>query len=128
MAMERKAKEKSFLSHLHSYLGITVENGLVNKAYSTLLQYRYRSKTYPNSVHITDISLYNIIMNGYAEKGNVIKIKEVLKVLQEDQINLNSYSYALILDCVARSQRPKDQTKFVNEIISKAEEQVSIIP
>ncbi|XP_055642292.1 DNA-directed RNA polymerase, mitochondrial [Toxorhynchites rutilus septentrionalis] len=96
--LELQAREKSFNVTLYAYIDICVNGGMLNRAYATVLNYRYR---HDKKVSV-DIHIYNVLLHGYAEKGNIIKIKDILKVLKEDKIEPNTQTFAAIFECFGR--------------------------
>lgn len=103
LEMEKLSKQKSLAVSLGAYLDCCVSNGMLNRGFATLLNYRYKYKKYSSSAtKISDVSLYNILLHGYAEKENFQKIKELLSVIKEDQIRVNPQTFAAIFECLGR--------------------------
>lgn len=111
--MEKLSKQKSLAVSLSAYLDCCVSTGMLNRGFVTLLNYRYKYKKYSGSAtKINDISLYNILIHGYAEKENLIKVKEILAILKEDLIDGNHQTYAAVFECLGRlSWNPASQSK-----------------
>ena len=101
--MEKLSKQKSLAVSLSAYLDCCVSTGMLNRGFATLLNYRYKYKKYSGSAtKISDINLYNILVHGYAEKENLIKVKEILAILKEDLIDANHQTYAAVFECLGR--------------------------
>lgn len=93
---------------------------MTNRGLSTLIAYRQRSKNQPSSNLIT-IELFNILLRGFAETGDLEKIYTILKCCKEDNLVLNHQSYAAILEAIGREEPNPENTKKLKEYIDKAE-------
>ncbi|XP_001654145.2 DNA-directed RNA polymerase, mitochondrial isoform X2 [Aedes aegypti] len=114
--MELLARHKSFHVTLHAYLDICLSSGMINRAYATVLNYRHKRKR-----KVTDVEIYNILMHGYAEKGIILKIKDILKILKEDNIEPNPQMYAAIFECLGRMETTEDVEKDALTYLEEAE-------
>ncbi|CAO1371112.1 unnamed protein product [Diamesa hyperborea] len=131
--MEKLSKQKSLAVSLSAYLDCCVSTGMLNRGFVTLLNYRYKYKKYSGSAtKINDINLYNILVHGYAEKENLIKVKEILAILKEDLIDANHQTYAAVYECLGRVllnpaslqknqlKGDEDVVKYLNQIYIEA--------
>lgn len=101
--LEKISKQKSLLLNLHAYLDSCVQNGMINRGFLTVLNYRNKYLGSPaTGIKINDIHLYNRLIHGYAEKENLQKCREMMNIIQEDQIKPNEQTYANILECIGR--------------------------
>lgn len=122
LELEKLSKQKSLAVSLSAYLDCCVSNGMLNRGFVTLLNYRYKYKKYSSTAtKINEISLFNILLHGYAEKENFLKVKEILSLIKEDQIQFNEQTFAAVFECLGRiSNNPasftKNQIKDNNEI------------
>ncbi|XP_062545891.1 DNA-directed RNA polymerase, mitochondrial [Armigeres subalbatus] len=101
--MELLARDKSFHVILSAYLDICLANGMINRAYATVLNYRHKRKR-----KVSDIGIYNLLLHGYAENGNLLKIKHILKILKEDNIEPTPQTYAAVFECLGRLETTDD--------------------
>ena len=121
--MEKLSKQKSLAVSLSAYLDCCVSTGMLNRGFVTLLNYRYKYKKLSGAAtKINDISLYNMLIHGYAEKENLIKVKEILAILKEDLIDANHQTYAAVFECLGRlllnpASLHKNQLKDVEDVI-----------
>uniref|UniRef100_A0A1Q3FEP1 DNA-directed RNA polymerase n=1 Tax=Culex tarsalis TaxID=7177 RepID=A0A1Q3FEP1_CULTA len=95
--LESLARQKTFHFTLTAYLDICLTSGMINRAYATVLNYRHRRNR-----KCLDVEIYNILMHGYAEKGNLLKLNDIMKILREDHIEPNAQTYAAIFECLGR--------------------------
>lgn len=103
LELEKLSRQKSLSISLGAYLDCCVQNGMLNRGYLTIINYRFKYKKEPvNGVKITDVHLYNLLIHGYAEKMNLQKVKELMNILREDQIAPNEQTFANILECLGR--------------------------
>lgn len=114
LELEKISKQKSLLLNLHAYIDCCVQNGMINRGFLTVLNYRNRYMSNPKgAVKINDIHLYNRLIHGYAEKENLQKCREMMNIIQEDQIKPNEQTYANFFECIGRlSENPLMMQKF----------------
>lgn len=87
--------------------------------------YRHRCNESKNAAKIINVELYNILLHGYAEKGNYDKIKEICRILAEDDIKHNPQTFAAILECLGRVKSDEENIKNI-EFQRKAAERMVI--
>ncbi|KXJ71689.1 hypothetical protein RP20_CCG019929 [Aedes albopictus] len=114
--LELLARSKSFHVTLHAYLDICLSSGMINRAYATVLNYRHKSKR-----KVADVEIYNILMHGYAEKANILKLKDIMKILKEDNIEPNAQTYAAIFECLGRMETSEDVKEEALAYLKEAE-------
>lgn len=119
--LEKLSRQKSLAVSLSAYLDCCLQNGMLNRGFLTVQNYRFRYKKMAvQGVKIVDVNLYNVLIHGYAEKENLQKVKELMNILREDQIAPNEQTFANYLECLGRlSMNPKVMEKF--HIASQAE-------
>lgn len=103
LELEKLSRQKSLAVSLAAYLDCCVQNGMLNRGYLTVINYRFKYKRMPtNGIKITDVNLYNVLIHGYAEKENLGKCRELMNILSEDQIKPNEQTFANFLECLGR--------------------------
>ena len=111
--METLSKQKSLGITLKAYLDCCVQNGMLNRGYFTIINYRSKYSRKATGVKITDVNLYNLLIHGYAEKMNLQKVKELMSILKEDEIKPNEQTFANFLECLGRlSTHPNTMAKY----------------
>lgn len=112
--LEKLSKQKSLAHSLSAYLDCCLQNGMLNRGFMTILNYRYRVKrAQVTGIKIVDVNLYNVLIHGYAEKENLQKVRELMEILREDEIAPNEQTYANYLECLGRlSASPKSMEKY----------------
>lgn len=112
--LEKLSKQKSLAHSLSAYLDCCLQNGMLNRGFMTILNYRYRVKrAQVSGIKIVDVNLYNVLIHGYAEKENLQKVRELMGILREDEIAPNEQTYANYLECLGRlSVSPKSMEKY----------------
>lgn len=124
---EQLARQKSLAQNLFVYLEICVHNSMTNRGLATLLYYRVRCKKYQSRLNVIDIRLYNVLLAGYAEKGNIGKVKEIMAIIAEDKIACVPQTYAALFECIGRLPTGTDITKLLQKYRSNAESEVSVM-
>lgn len=120
---EKSAKKQSITTILIAYLEMCVQKSMTNRGLSVLLHYRTRYRQM--DIKLDNIELYNILMIGFAEKGNLHKIKEILAILKSDNIPLIPQTYALIFECIGRLPYTETNQKQLVHYKNAANETVS---
>lgn len=116
---EHLAKQKSLSINLASYVEVCAANDIANRGFQCLLYYRDKFRRYkPN------VDLYNLVLNGFAQKANLPKITEVLNILRSDNIECNAQSYAAIFECIGRLDESDENFKLLLKFKEQAEKNV----
>lgn len=110
------ARQKSFHVTLNAYLDICLTSGMINRAFATVLNYRYK-----RNKRDFNIDIYNTLLHGYAKTGNIVKVKEIMKILKEDGIEPNHQTYAAILECLGRIEDPEKRLTDARSFLLEAE-------
>lgn len=118
---EHLARHKSLSINLGSYVQVCAANNNTDKAFQSLLFYRNKYKQYKLSIY-----LYNIVLDGFAEKANLAKINEVLGILEVDNIKCNAQSYAAIFQCLGRSAKNDENLELLRKFQEEASNNVNI--
>ncbi|XP_055593098.1 DNA-directed RNA polymerase, mitochondrial isoform X2 [Uranotaenia lowii] len=113
--LELLARQKSFHVTLSAYLDMCLTRGMVNRAYATVLSYRHKRNR-----SFFDVSVYNMLLHGYAAKGNLPKVKDILKILKEDKIDRNSQTYAAIFECLGRLETTNELKAEARSFLQEA--------
>lgn len=111
MEDQQAAKHQSLLTNLASYLEICAGNKNPDIGLQSLQHY---CKKFPQFK--LSIELYNIVMGGFAEKANLPKVKEVLRMLKKDKIQRNFQSYAFAIECIGRLGDSEDNLRLLKEL------------
>lgn len=129
LEMEQLSRTKSLAISLRAYLDCCVQNGMLNRGYLTVLNYREKclaKKT--QEAKLSDIQLFNTLIQGFAEKENLQKVKDLMNIIREDQVKPNEQTYANYLECVGRiSQNPKRKlpSETILELVNQAIQEAS---
>lgn len=107
------AKEHLLRQNLIVYLYVCVSVGHTNRALSTLLNYREKTKKVDGRVRFLTIDLYNILLQAYADRGIHGKISEILQYIEEDKLQLNEQSFVAMLTSLNQSLH--NQTSYFTE-------------
>ncbi|XP_046990509.1 DNA-directed RNA polymerase, mitochondrial [Schistocerca americana] len=100
--LEIAGREESFFQNMHCYLETCIRCNMLNRGMAALSSYRLRNKQNKRPTHPNVVALYNIILQGFSKKGNLKKVKEIMHMLQEDQVAPNVHSFAACLECAGR--------------------------
>lgn len=66
---EIRHKAKSLSFSLYSYVELCIATGMINRGFSTILNYRYKYQSHSETKKIVlNIELYNMVISGFAEK------------------------------------------------------------
>lgn len=124
---EQLGRQKALFHNLSVYLDVCVSNDMIPRGLSTLLNYRMRCKNDDHRLKVINVELYNVLLSGYAAKGNVDKVRYLMAILKEDAIPANHQTYAAVLECLMRAnldaKSADDSNRFkkmMNEIRQQA--------
>lgn len=123
--MEAKSKQKSLAIQLKAYLDCCSQNGMLNRGFLTVINYRHKFKAQGTGVKINDVNLYNLLILGYAEKESLQKVKELINIIHEDQLTPNAQTFANVLQCYGRLWR--NQSAMTRNHISSRDELTELI-
>ncbi|XP_005175249.2 DNA-directed RNA polymerase, mitochondrial [Musca domestica] len=119
---ERLAKERALRLNLNTYLNVCVSVGLLNRALSTLLTYRQKALKNNSANSLITIDLYNILLHGYAEKGNFERFRDIFQLIGEDGLQFNTQTFAAIFECLGRLEASEANILNIRKAIKKAEQ------
>ncbi|XP_013107948.1 DNA-directed RNA polymerase, mitochondrial [Stomoxys calcitrans] len=117
---ERLSKERALRLNLTTYLNVCVSVGLLNRGLSTILNYRQRALKHNSENKLITIDLYNILLHGYAEKGNFERFADIFRLIEEDGLAFNAQTFAAIFECLGRLEPSEDNTLKIQKAINKA--------
>jgi len=130
LEQERLSKQHSLRSNLSSYTETCIYTGMLNRAMATVMNYRFKNKKYclqhniKKDYKLIDINLYNLLLHGYAEKGNLGKVIEIYNIIHEDNIKPDYQTYAAIFECIGRLKTNHEHIKTLKKIYADAQNQV----
>ncbi|MPC14571.1 DNA-directed RNA polymerase, mitochondrial [Portunus trituberculatus] len=90
--------------------------GMLNRATHTLLYYRqcaHHSNRKDECQKVNSVQVYNLILQGYANKKNFKKMTELFRCLKEDGINPDATTYALMLSCLGQQEVSENNTQII---------------
>ncbi|XP_034939045.1 DNA-directed RNA polymerase, mitochondrial [Chelonus insularis] len=114
--LQIQAHKESLTRTLYAYLRVCIVGGMIGRAYHTVMYYRKRLNAKPFSVVIKDITLYDILLQAYASRGNLKKVKELLEIIKQDQLEMTVNTYAAIFECFGIINNPSREKKFLSKI------------
>lgn len=123
---EHQAKQHSFNLNLLSYIEMCTTNGMVNRGLGAVHSYRYKSRKDSSTLKITDINLFNTLLHGFAEKGNLLKTREIMNILREDNIKPTPQTYAAIFECLGRLVDTPEHLALLDKYFLEATEKVNV--
>lgn len=113
--IQEQSRRESLIRTLNAYLRVCVSTGMMGRAYHTIMHYRKRG--YRNRhPKVADISLCNILLQSYASSGNIQKVKEFLRIIQEDGLKPTSKTYAAVFECFGNLRNPKKELEFLEKL------------
>lgn len=113
---EQLGRQKALFHNLSVYLDVCVNNDMITRGLNTLLNYRMRCKKVEYRLNVMNIELYNVLLSGYAAKGNVEKVRYLMTILKEDAISANHQTYAAVLECMMRAKMDAKTSDESNRI------------
>ncbi|RVE47325.1 hypothetical protein evm_008006 [Chilo suppressalis] len=119
--LEKRGKQESLHKMLTAHLQLLCSLQMMHEGRQVLQYYRQKSTRASYHPKITDISVYNVLMHGYASMGLLENTKELLSFMVESGVEANEQTYAAIFECIERSElRDKVSTlKFYHKIMQE---------
>ncbi|CAG7820789.1 unnamed protein product [Allacma fusca] len=102
--LKHSGLEMNFNKSLLSYLDLCIMQGDHQGAYKTLMFYHSRKKSKSKDYEITDIAIYNCVLHGLASQGNLVRLKEVCKIMKLDGFKRCPQTFAAIFECLGRAK------------------------
>ncbi|CAG9788852.1 unnamed protein product [Diatraea saccharalis] len=102
--LEQRGKQESLHKLLTAHLQLLCSLHMVQEARQILQYYRQKSFRGPDHPKVTDVTIYNILLHGYASMGQLENVKELLSFMTEGKVEPNEQSFAAIFECVERSE------------------------
>ncbi|CAG2104639.1 unnamed protein product [Medioppia subpectinata] len=122
--MDVKSKASSLRSSLKSYIHSCIYADFVSKAHSVLLYYRskqLKAFTIGNRCeesNAIDVSVYNVLLKGWAQRGKTLRIKELLSLMKSANVKPNNESFAYYFLSLGRQTNPPT----VQEVMSAVQQ------
>lgn len=102
---EQAGKEEALTRSLVAHLDVCVNCGLLSRALSTLHFYSARRKRSDKCTKMSDERPYNVVLGAFAGKGVVNKVKEILRLMDEDEMKWSLQTYAFAFECLGRIEQ-----------------------
>nr|CAD7399636.1 unnamed protein product [Timema cristinae] len=96
--------------------------GLLNRGWATLQAYRSRAKYISKDPHQSDVNLYATLLHGFAGKGNLNKVKEIVRIMKEGRLQLSPQCYVALFECVGRQTHSSVDLTLLSDLAQEMEE------
>lgn len=101
--LEKAGKEMSFNATLLAYLELCESCGFLNRGFATLQYYINRPNYSKNASRVTNVKVFEVLLRGYASKGNVNKVEELWEMMEAAGIKPSLPGFAARLECIGRA-------------------------
>lgn len=88
---------ESTVRALKAYLNVCLNCNMMGRAYHTVMY--YRNKSPKNHKKVREISIYNILLQAYASRGQYPKVHDLMELIRKDQLVPNTQTYAAVYEC-----------------------------
>nr|CAD7605425.1 unnamed protein product [Timema genevievae] len=122
MELDNAGKEESLARNLLCYLETCVSCGLLNRGWATLQAYRSRAKYISKELRQSDVNLYAVLLHGFAGKGNLNKVKEIVRIMKEGGLLLSPQCYVALFECVGRQAHSSVDLTLLSDWAQEMEE------
>ncbi|XP_043277572.1 DNA-directed RNA polymerase, mitochondrial [Venturia canescens] len=117
-----KGREETLARSLYSFIQVCLTCGMTARAWQTLMQYRRTGLNKSGSGVVRDVRLFNLLLNSYAGCANMLKIKEILRILKDDSIQPSPQTYAAVLESFGRLRKREKEREFMDTIVLEMKE------
>ncbi|KAK8776990.1 hypothetical protein V5799_029663 [Amblyomma americanum] len=97
--LEKLAQEMQLRMSLRAFVEVCVHANLLDQAFSALHFHRQRSREQKKGITVVDVGIYNRLISGYAAKGKLSRVQEVIRTMDHDHIKPNAATFAALLEC-----------------------------
>ncbi|XP_050024400.2 DNA-directed RNA polymerase, mitochondrial [Dermacentor andersoni] len=97
--LERLAQEMQIRMSMRAFVEVCAHANLLDQALSALHYHRQRSREQKKGITVVDIGIYNSLIRGYAAKGKLSRIQEIMHTMEHDHIKPNAATFAALLEC-----------------------------
>ncbi|KAG8041705.1 hypothetical protein G9C98_007009 [Cotesia typhae] len=87
---------ESTVRALKAYLNVCLNCNMMGRAYHTVMY--YRNKSPKNHKKVREISIYNILLQAYASRGQYPKVHDLMELIRKDQLVPNTQTYAAVYE------------------------------
>lgn len=103
--LSQKHRDEISWKTLAGYIEICSHENYPQRGLNAFNFHRGRAKKLQenNFSLIKNLNVFNALLKGFAGKGLYPKIKEILKIMEEDNVELNLQSYVIIFECLGRN-------------------------
>ncbi|XP_057342179.1 DNA-directed RNA polymerase, mitochondrial [Microplitis mediator] len=109
-----KNQHEGLVRALKAYLNVCINCNMIGRAYHTVIYYR-KSKSHSKYSNIRDLTLYNILLQAYASRGQYSKLREIVTIIKEDKLETDAKTYAAIFECFGNISPSPKQLQFLRE-------------
>ncbi|KAG6451382.1 hypothetical protein O3G_MSEX007099 [Manduca sexta] len=102
--LQKHGKQEALHKLLCAHLQLLCSLNMVNEGRLVLQHYRQKGLRSPDNPKITDVKVYNALLQGFASTGTLENTKELLTFMSEDGVEVNAQTFAAVFECVERSQ------------------------
>ncbi|XP_018577460.1 DNA-directed RNA polymerase, mitochondrial [Anoplophora glabripennis] len=123
--LSQKHRDEISWKTLASYIEVCSHEKYPQRGLNAFNFHRGRAKKNleKSLVLIKNINVFNALLKGFASKGVFPKIREILKIMEEDEVELNLQSYVAIFECLGRISNDncylKDIKNFTQSALAK---------
>lgn len=121
--MKQSASRSIIYQNTLAFINVCCQIDWTDTANTSLLNYRKSSQKYRDKARYTQLS--EVVLHGYASKGNLQKIASILKILKEDQIHMTPQIYAAVFECIGRQSDAQQAMKLSRRYKTEAESNVT---
>ncbi|XP_056629610.1 DNA-directed RNA polymerase, mitochondrial [Diorhabda sublineata] len=119
-SIDRKRRKEIITKTIAAYIEVCSSLKNPQRGLNALQFHRFQAKRMGRKqyVPIQSKNVYNVLLKGFADKGDLPKVREVLAIMQEDHIDRNIQTYVAIFECLGRD----NVNNYLEEIKKFAEE------
>ncbi|XP_015604039.1 DNA-directed RNA polymerase, mitochondrial [Cephus cinctus] len=99
-----KMKEEALRRNLCAFINVCINSEMLSRAFGTLMRYRKQGLNVSNIPLVSQVSLYEELMNNFARTTNTDRIVDMLNAIEQDNLPVNEQILAAVLECIARKK------------------------
>ncbi|KAK0181415.1 hypothetical protein PV327_003703 [Microctonus hyperodae] len=115
------ARKESLIRTLNAYLQLCISNGMIGRAYHTIMHYRTGGRQ--KLAIVKDVNLYNILFQAYANRGELGRLREMMDYMDKDELKPTAKTYAIIFECYKYCKEEYRNINYLYKIVEDMKKQ-----
>ncbi|XP_060521264.1 DNA-directed RNA polymerase, mitochondrial [Cylas formicarius] len=118
--LDQKFREEITSKTLAAYMEVCNYLHKPGRGLAAFYSHRVKSKKCKSIISLKHVNVYSTLLKGFANRADYIKLKEVLKIMEEDGLKPNLQCYIAIFECLGRLNMQNNHLKDIRIFTKEA--------